>query len=139
MEGVHLQMQYRGMEVELNGEKAEKHGNIVEIHGVRLGFAQSGQKSEKYELSSPNCRCLSTLQELKSDAAVSITGENGFRATGVGYDVFFERKMVRIRSAVRVILPRERMQEILHRREQNNGKEVQRKRALEIAPKENAQ
>ena len=138
IKGLHLQMQYHGMAVELKGDEAEKHGNIVEIRGVQVSFSQlNGEKPERYMLESPYCRCLSTLQELKSDASVSILGENGFRATGVGYDVFFERKVIRVRSAVRVVLPSQRMRDILRRREQNDDGKVQWNK--ESAPKENAQ
>ena len=140
MRGLHLQMQYQGMAVELNGEEAEKRGSIVEIRGVQVRFSQqNGEKSEGYMLESSSCRCLSTLQELKSDASVGITGENGFRATGLGYDVFFERKVIRIRSTVRVILPRQRMREMLQHREQNDNRVVQRNQGQESAPKENVQ
>ena len=93
---------------ELNGESADLRGKVVELSLFTGRIVQDEERA--VQLKSTSCRFLQTLKEVKSDAPLELTAP-GIFATGIGYDIYFEQKIVRIRSTVNIVLQRHVIEE----------------------------
>lgn len=90
----------------LNGGEAEVRGNVTEMNNIRANFIMEGGKN--IIINSPSCRFMHNLRELKSDAPLTLTAE-GITATGIGYDVYLDSRLLRIRSTVKIIVKRNKL------------------------------
>ncbi len=85
----------------LSGESAEMNGSIITVREFMAFFYQ--KEGGIVELSSPGCRFLQSLKEVKSDAPVRVKSD-GILVEGIGYDVYLEGRVIRIRSSVRAVI-----------------------------------
>ncbi|HOG49574.1 MAG TPA: hypothetical protein PKY10_03205 [Lentisphaeria bacterium] len=89
------------VEWELFGQQATVKGTMTELETFKIFLMQ--QADRQFELTSPYCRYNHNLAEVKSDAPVHLTSD-GIAISGLGYDVFLDRKVVLIRSTVHIVL-----------------------------------
>ena len=89
------------VEWELFGRQATVKGTITELETFKIFLMRAADRP--FELTSPHCRYNHNLAEVKSDAPVYLTSD-GIAISGLGYDVFLDRKVVLIRSTVRIVL-----------------------------------
>ena len=89
------------VEWELFGQQATVKGTMTELETFKILLMQ--QADRQFELTSPHCRYNHNLAEVKSDAPVYLTSD-GIAISGLGYDVFLDRKVVLIRSTVHIVL-----------------------------------
>ncbi len=107
---------------ELDGESADLQGKVVELSSFTARIAQEDGRDAR--LKSTSCRFLQSLKEVKSDAPLELVAP-GLFATGIGYDIYVEKKIVRIRSTVRIVLQRKVLEET--RRKIEDAREQQAK------------
>lgn len=85
----------------LSGETAEMNGSIITVKEFMAFFHQ--KDGGIVELVSPGCRFLQSLKEVKSDSPVRVKAD-GLSIEGIGYDVYLEGRVIRIRSSVRAVI-----------------------------------
>ncbi|MBR0458817.1 MAG: LPS export ABC transporter periplasmic protein LptC [Victivallales bacterium] len=93
---------------ELEGETADLHGKVIELSLITARITQENGRDAR--LKSTSCRFLQSLKEVKSDAPLELVAP-GVLATGIGYDIYLDKKIVRIRSTVRIVLQRQALEE----------------------------
>lgn len=89
------------VEWELFGQQATVKGAMTELETFKIFLMQKADR--QFELTSPRCRYNHNLAEVRSDAPVYLTSD-GIAISGLGYDVFLDRKVVLIRSTVHIVL-----------------------------------
>lgn len=89
------------VEWELFGSQAKVKGTITELNEFKINLMQDSTRP--IELTSPRCRYYHRQAEVRSDAPVQLQSD-GITITGLGYDVFLDRKVVLVRSTVHITL-----------------------------------
>ena len=89
------------VEWELFGQQATVKGTITELETFKIFLMQKAERP--FELTSPHCRYYHNQAEVKSDSPVYLNSD-GIAISGLGYDVFLDRKVVLVRSTVHITL-----------------------------------
>lgn len=92
----------------LDGRDAVANGNLLELKNFALVFLPDN--GQEYDVTSSECRFLYSLREVKSDAAIQIKS-TGISASGIGYDIHLDKRMVRIRTTVKIVIQRSKLDE----------------------------
>lgn len=87
----------------LDGAAAEVRGSLTFIRDFQASITP--EEGRPFQLSSAQCRFMHNLREVKSDSPLLVESD-GLRASGIGYDIYLDRRIVRIRSAVKIVIKR---------------------------------
>ena len=91
---------------ELRGKFAEITANITDVRDYQLFLRR--EKGPLYKIRSYKCRYINALHEIKSSAPVFLESE-GIVASGIGYDLFLDSHVLRIRSNVKIDVKRTKL------------------------------
>ena len=84
---------------ELDGKDAELSVNITEVRDFTLNIQL--KDGMRYAVRSFFCRYVNALHEIKSSSPLILESE-AITASGIGYDIFLDSHILRIRSCVRI-------------------------------------
>jgi len=88
----------------MEGKDARTTSKLTRLKHFKVIFEQVNGK--RWLLRSSSCNFMHTLREAKSDSAITLESE-GIKASGIGYDIFLEQRIVRIRSTVKMVVRRD--------------------------------
>ena len=91
----------------LKGQKGSRFGNEVKINGVKYEIFN---KESKLNLLTPECTYNFDSKSCNSKEAVKVIGD-GVKITGVGFDIDNNQKKIFIRSKVKVIWEKAKIQD----------------------------
>ena len=98
-----------GADWKLFGKSAEVSANITDVRSIKIQIKL--KDGVAYNLSSHSARYVNALHEIKSSAPILLDSE-GLKASGIGYDVFLDKKILRIRSNVKIDIERTRVKSL---------------------------
>lgn len=91
---------------ELKGKFAEITANITDVRDYQLFLRR--ENGPLYKIRSYKCRYINALREIKSSAPIFLESE-GIVASGIGYDLFLDTHVLRIRSNVKIDVEKTKM------------------------------
>ena len=94
---------------QLFGKSAEVSANITDVRNIRILLKI--KDGVVYNVSSHSARYVNALREIKSSAPLLVESE-GLKASGIGYDVFLDKKVLRIRSNVKIDVERTKVKSL---------------------------